>query len=458
MFGGKKIRFRIFPIRKILMIKENILSPFQKFFNLQSFTGILLLATTIIALVWANSSFAGSYQALWNYEFGVVTDSFELKKPLLLWVNDGLMAVFFFLIGLELKREFLIGELNTAKKVMFPLFGAIGGIALPILLFVSLNQNPETLKGWGIPMATDIAFALAVLKVLGNRVPISLKIFLTAFAIVDDLGAVLVIAIFYSGSLNFVLLGIAIGILSLIYFLSYQGKYFQFLTIICAIAVWLLFLKAGLHPTLAGVLMAFAIPVRQKISTHEFTNQLESIVGEIKESTILQPPLLSPPQLELIDDLEDWVNKYRSPLQSLEERLHNWVAYLVIPVFALANAGVALSSDGGLETILVVNIMICLILGKSIGISSTIFIARKLKIIEVPQEISNKQIIGVSFLAGIGFTMAIFIASLAFNSSPEYIDSAKIGILLGSLISAIIGYCILRFNTSKEDFGQSPQV
>lgn len=211
------------------MIKRKLLSPFQKFVNLQSSSGILLLATTIIALVWANSAFSESYLSFWNYEIGVVTDSFELKKPLILWVNDGLMAIFFFLIGLEIKREFLIGELNSTKKVMFPLFGAIGGIALPVILYIVLNQNPDTLKGWGIPMATDIAFALAIIKVLGNRVPLSLKIFLTAFAIVDDLAAVLVIAIFYSSSLNLVLLGYALGILAVVYFLSYRGFYFEFI-------------------------------------------------------------------------------------------------------------------------------------------------------------------------------------------------------------------------------------
>lgn len=437
------------------MIREKLLSPFQKFVNLQSATGILLLATTIIALVWANSPFAESYQALWQYEIGISSDSFELKKPLLLWVNDGLMAIFFFLIGLEIKREFLIGELNSTKKVMFPLFGAIGGIALPVLLYVLLNQNPETLKGWGIPMATDIAFSLAILKVLGNRVPLSLKIFLTAFAIVDDLGAVLVIAIFYSSSVNLVLLGSALAILGIVYFLSYKGRYSPYFTLLFGFVVWLLFLKAGLHPTLAGILMAFAVPVRQKISTFEFTNQLENIVDDIKKSTILQKPVLSAEQLELIDDLEDWSDKYRSPLQHLEENLHNWVAYLVIPIFALANAGVAINSEGGLETALVVNIGICLVFGKSIGISAIIFLARKFRIIEVPADISNKQIIGVSFLAGIGFTMAIFIASLAFSASPEYIDSAKIGILIGSLISAIVGYAILRFNSVKGKFNHS---
>lgn len=438
------------------MIKQKLLSPFQKFVNLQSSSGIILLATTIIALVWANSAFSESYQSFWNYELGFTSDSFELKKPLILWVNDGLMAIFFFLIGLEIKREFLIGELNSTKKIMFPLFGAIGGIALPVLIYIILNQNPETLQGWGIPMATDIAFSLAILKVLGNRVPLSLKIFLTAFAIVDDLGAVLVIAVFYSSNLNLMMVGSALLLLAVIYFLSNKGFYSVFASLVSGFIIWLLFLKAGLHPTLAGVLMAFAVPVRQKISTHEFTDQLENIVRKIRKSAILKKPVLSPKQLLLIDELEVWADKYQSPLQNLEHKLHNWVAYLIIPIFALANAGVALSSDGGLENMLIINIVICLILGKSIGISAIIFLARKFKIISVPKDITNKQIIGVSFLAGIGFTMAIFIAGLAFSTSPEYIDSAKIGILIGSFISAIIGFSILRFNTVKGKFNHSP--
>jgi NhaA family Na+:H+ antiporter len=178
------------------MIKKVLLTPFQKFVKIESFSGILLMFATLIALVWANSSFGDSYQSLWQFKIGFTTESFELNKPLILWINDGLMAIFFFLIGLEIKREFLIGELNSLKKMAFPLFGALGGMLVPVLLFLALNQNPETLKGWGIPMATDIAFSLAILKLLGNRIPLSLKIFLTAFAIVDDIGAVLVIAFF----------------------------------------------------------------------------------------------------------------------------------------------------------------------------------------------------------------------------------------------------------------------
>jgi NhaA family Na+:H+ antiporter len=431
------------------MIKKVILSPFKKFVKIESFSGILLLAATIIALVWANSPFGDNYQSIWQYKIGFTTQSFELYKPLILWINDGLMAIFFFLIGLEIKREFLIGELNSAKKIAFPLFGALGGMLVPVLLFVVLNNNPETLKGWGIPMATDIAFSLAILKLLGERAPLSLKIFLTAFAIVDDLGAVLVIAIFYSGTIDMGLLVVALMLLGILYILSFKGYYSKFLIIIFGVIIWILFLKSGIHPTLAGVLLAFSVPVRQKIDTPGFLDNLVTITNKIKLARITEKPILCKEQIEQIDDLEDWIEKYQSPLQLLEHKLHSWVAYLIIPVFALANAGVLINNDIDLDTTLVRNIIICLVLGNSIGISSVILLAKKIKLIDVPKDISNRQIIGVSFLAGIGFTMAIFIASLAFENSPTYIDSAKIGILIGSLISAFIGFTILRFNTNK---------
>jgi len=426
------------------MIKSTILTPFQKFVKIESFSGLLLLGATILALVWVNSPFGDTYQAIWQYEIGFKTESFELSKPIILWINDGLMAIFFFLIGLEIKREFLIGELNSVKKVAFPLFGALGGMLVPVLLFMVLNQNPETFKGWGIPMATDIAFSLAILKVLGNRIPLSLKIFLTAFAIVDDLGAVLVIALFYSGDLNVMLLVYALLILAFLYTLSYKGIYSKFLLIFLGAIVWLLFLKAGIHPTLAGILLAFSVPVRQRIKTREFIDNLVSITNNIKKAEIIDKPILSREQIREIDDLEDWINKYQSPLQHLEHSLHDWVAYVIIPLFALANAGVIISSDITLDTALVTNIVICLVIGNSIGISTVIYIARKLKLIEIPKDIAFKQIIGVSFLAGVGFTMSIFIASLAFADNPTYIDSAKIGVLIGSLISAVTGFVILR--------------
>lgn len=428
------------------MIKKVLLTPFQKFVKIESFSGILLMITTLIALLWANSPYGESYLSVWQYKIGFTTDGFELNKPLILWINDGLMAVFFFLIGLEIKRELLIGELNSMKKIAFPLFGALGGMLVPVLFFLFLNQNPETFKGWGIPMATDIAFSLAILKLLGNRIPLSLKIFLTAFAIVDDIGAVLVIAVFYSGSLNLMLLLSAMILLAVLYFCSFKGFYSKFLLVSFGIVIWVLFLKSGIHPTVAGILLAFSVPIRQKINTSTFIDNLVTITNKIKQSAISEKPILSKEQIEEIDALEDWTSKYQSPLQHLEHKLHSWVAYFIIPIFALANAGVLISSNIELDISLIQNIIICLVLGNSIGISSIILIAKKIKLVEIPKEINNQQIIGVSFLAGIGFTMAIFIGSLAFENNPMYIDSAKIGILIGSLISAVFGYLILRFN------------
>ncbi|MGY0392651.1 Na+/H+ antiporter NhaA [Bizionia sp. KMM 8389] len=435
------------------MIKRVLLTPFQKFVKIESFSGILLLLATIMALVWANSGFSNSYHELWQYDLGITTETFEFKKPLILWINDGLMAIFFFLIGLEIKRELVIGELNSMKKIAFPLIGAVGGMLVPVLFFFVLNDNPDTLKGWGVPMATDIAFSLAVLNVLGKRVPLSLKIFLTAFAIVDDIGAVLVIALFYSGTINTTLLLIAGALLAILYFLSYRGYYSKFLLFIIGSAVWFLFLKSGIHPTVAGILLAFSVPITQRIGTETFLENLEDIYKKIKNASVLKTPILSHEQLAHVDTLETWSSQFQSPLQRLEHSLHGWVAYFIIPIFALSNAGVVISSDVELDMALTTNIIICLVLGKGIGIPLVVFIAKKLKIISVPENISNMQIIGVSFLAGIGFTMAIFIASLAFASTPEYIDSAKIGILLASLIAAIIGYLILRFsaNTAEEN-------
>lgn len=433
------------------MISEKILSPFQKFVKIESFSGILLMLTTIIALAWANSPFSESYQALWQYKIGFKTQDFELYKPLILWVNDGLMAIFFFLIGLEIKREFLIGELNSVKKLAFPLIGALGGMFIPVGLFILFNQNPETLRGWGIPMATDIAFSLAILKLLGDKVPLSLKVFLTAFAIVDDLGAVLVIALFYSGTIKLGLLLTALILLTILYVLSYKGYYSKFVMVVFGVIIWTLFLKADIHPTLAGVLLAFSVPIGQKIKTPEFVENLETITNNIKMASVLKKPILSPEQINEIHSLEEWSNKYQSPLQHLEHNLHNWVAYFIIPVFALANAGITINSNIQLDMALAINIALGLIVGKSIGISSIIFISKKLKFIEIPLDISARQIIGVSFLGGIGFTMSIFIASLAFIDNLIYLDSAKIGILIGSLLSAIFGYIILNKKSAVQE-------
>lgn len=427
-------------------IKKAFISPIEKFVQIESFSGILLLTITIIALLWANSPYGEFYESLWKYKFGVEFGGFQLSKPLLLWVNDGLMAIFFFLIGLEIKREILLGELNSMRKASLPFFAALGGIIVPVGLYMLLNDNPETLPGWGIPMATDIAFSLAILTVLGSRVPLALKIFLTAFAIIDDLGAVLTIAVFYSSAINWgliiisLILVIGLGILSL----SLYNKYLFFFV---GVIVWVMFLKSGLHPTIAGVLMAFTIPIRQKPGQATDINELNRIVDKFKYTSSSRiKPLLTKKQIYLISDLQNWTDKFQSPLQHLEHGLHGWVAYFIIPIFALANAGIDFGAQTNLDFLLSSNLAVSLVIGKCIGVTLFSILSVKLGLAVLPTGISNTSIIGTAFLAGIGFTMSIFIANLAFPDNQILIDSSKIGILMGSFVSGVIGYLILRFN------------
>jgi len=427
------------------MIKKIRLLPFQKFIKIESLSGFLLLTATIMALIWANSPYVHAYESLWQYKIGISIQNFELEKPLILWINDGLMAIFFFLIGLELKREFLIGELDTAKKAVLPVFAALGGVIVPITLFLLLNKNPETSRGWGIPMATDIAFALAILKLLGDRVPLSIKVFLTAFAIIDDIGAVLVIAIFYSESINWMLLIYALILLSILGYLSYKKIYINYLYLIIGIIVWILFLKSGIHPTIAGVLMAFTIPIRQKITIKEYTNQLYNFLDKIKLNNESKNVILSKNHIEQIENLESCTEKVRSPLQNLEYSLHHWVAYFIMPIFALSNAGVIIGLNINLDYSLLINVALGLFIGKFIGVSLFSYIGVKLKITELPRGTNFRHIMGVAMLAGVGFTMSIFIANLAFNESKVSIDSAKIGILIGSTLSGILGYLVIKF-------------
>ncbi len=431
------------------MIDRLIINPFQKFIRIESFSGILLFGATIIALIWANSPLAHVYDSIWQYEFGIQMPNFELSKPLLLWINDGLMAIFFFLIGLEIKREVIIGDLNNIKKASFPIFAALGGMIIPISVYLILNKDPGTSHGWGIPAATDIAFSLAILQLLGNRVPISLKVFLAAFAIVDDIGAVILIAVFYSTGIKWVLLIIALAIIIILILLSNRGIYSKYLFFAAGVVVWFLFLKAGFHPTVAGVLLAFTIPIRKKIDVNTYAINLCNIVDEFKLAGDGKSPVLSKEQVEYIDDLQDWTSKVQSPLQHLEHNLHNWVAYFIIPIFAFANAGVNLSTGTDLNYSIILIIIISLFAGKSIGISLFTWLGRKLKLTVMPEGMNGWHLTGIAFLAGVGFTMSIFISNLAFVDNPAVVNSAKIGIIVGSLISGLTGYLILRFSTNK---------
>jgi len=433
------------------MVKKTLLTPIQKFVRIESLSGMLLFGATVLALILANSPLADRFQSIWQYKMGISTSGFELIKPLILWINDGLMAIFFFLIGLEIKRELLIGELNSVKKASFPLFAAIGGMLVPVLFFLLLNKNPDNAHAWGIPMATDIAFSLAILTLLGKRVPIGLKVFLIAFAIVDDLGAVMVIALFYSESIKWSLIAISLLLLAVLFFLSYRKIYARGLILVFGIIIWVLFLKAGIHPTIAGVLLALTIPIRQQIGMETYVDKLCDIVDGIQESADPSSPLLSKNQIEGIDDLEDWTEKVQSPLQHLEHKLHNWVAFLIMPLFALSNAGVAFQGGGSLDSMLGGIIAVCLIAGKLIGVTLFAWVAVKLGFAELPEGVTFRQVIGVSLLAGVGFTMSIFVANLAFLGDAYLLDSAKAGILIGSLIAGVSGYLVLRISTPKPD-------
>lgn len=432
------------------MIQKIIISPFQKFVRIEGLSGILLFSATIIALFWANGPFGEQYRSLWQYKIAFGTKDLMLNKPLILWVNDGLMAVFFFLIGLEIKRELVIGELNSVKKASFPIVAAIGGMTIPVFLYLILNRDPEATPGWGIPMAADIAFSLAILNLLGKRVPIGLKVFLTAFAIIDDIGAVLVIAVFYSAGINWGLILIALTLLAILGWLAYRQIFAKYLILFFGIIIWVLFLKAGIHPTIAGVLLAFTVPIRQKIDVKTYTDRLCKIVDDIENSADNGIPILTGEQIEKIDDLEDWTSKVQSPLQHLEHRLHNWVAYFIMPVFALANAGVVFNSELNMDYTIILNVALSLFVGNAVGVSLISLLGLALKFTALPAHMKIRHLIGVSFLAGVGFTMSIFIANLAFSGSPEYIDSAKIGILAGSFISGLTGYLMLRFTSGTQ--------
>ncbi len=433
------------------MIKKVILTPFQKFIKAESLAGMLLFGATIIALLWANSPYGASYENLWQYEIGISFQEYELKKPLILWINDGLMSIFFFLIGLELKRELLIGEINSLKKAAFPFIAALGGVLIPIALYLFLNQNPDTVKGWGIPMATDIAFALAILSTLGKRVPLSLKIFLTAFAIIDDIAAVLVIAAFYSLNINwlFILYGILlIGLLSILY---HKRRYSLEIGLVFAVIIWFLFLKSGIHPTIAGVLLAFTIPIKRKLNVKSFSDSLSSISSKItKVSDDDEKHLLTKDEIKCIEHLDDLTFEVRSPLQHLENILHNWIAYLILPIFAFANAGVVISTNYAFDFSLMTTIAISLFAGKFIGVALFSYLGIQLKLTELPSGVKFKQILGISAIAGVGFTMSIFIGNLAFDGDLININSAKVGIIIGSVVSGVIGYLILRFTKNEE--------
>ncbi|MEG0602457.1 MAG: Na+/H+ antiporter NhaA [Mucinivorans sp.] len=417
--------------------------------------GVMLISCTIIALVLSNiEATAAWYQSLWSTNFTIGFEGFALNKPFELWVNDALMAVFFFVVGLEIKREIVAGELRSPRQAMLPIAAAVGGMIVPALIYTAFNFSTPSAAGWGIPMATDIAFALGVVTMLGKRVPLSLKIFLTALAIVDDLGAILVIAIFYSTQIDWIALVAAGVVFALLVTLNKAGVYRMRWYLVPAVVLWLLFLRSGIHATIAGVLIAFAMPASSKFSKERFTVHARRLIAQFGATDRVRTEILSnAPQHMVVQNLRRLSRDTISPVQRLEYALQPTVAFFIMPLFALSNAGVifsteALSSLHGSESL---GIFAGLVLGKPLGIMLFSFLVIHFGLASMPAKATWRTLMGVSSLGGIGFTMSIFIDHLAFTD-PAMVAVGKIAILMASVTAGVLGSFIL-FRVTR--FGSS---
>jgi NhaA family Na+:H+ antiporter len=410
------------------------LTPVQDFIRTESASGVILIAAAALAFAWANSPWAASYFAMLDVRLAVSFGAWSLEKPLLLWVNDLLMALFFFVIGLEIKREILVGELAGWQRAALPAAGALGGMVVPALIYVAFNPGEPTIHGWGVPMATDIAFALGVLSLLGERVPLGLKVFLLALAIVDDLGAVLVIALFYTYELNGTSLLISLLVWGAALAYGHVRGEQPLVFAALGLVMWYFMLKSGVHATIAGVLMALAVPLRHKVSQEALQHELRSLTsrGAGFEQTEM-----------LIGRLEEVLARARSPLHSMEHALAPYVAFVIMPLFAFFNAGVAIGGSGtGLIGAVSLGSFVGLLLGKPLGVTGLAYLAVTTGLARLPAGASWSAMWGIGLLAGIGFTMSLFIASLAF-ADRALLSQAKIGVLAASLVASLAGLAVL---------------
>lgn len=421
-----------------------LLRPIQDFIHMQVSGGLMLLSATVLAMISANSPWAASFNDIWNTQITLSIGAFIIDKPFILWINDGLMAIFFFLVGLEIKREIIQGEMSTVRKASLPLAAALGGLVLPALIYFAINPSGSAARGWAIPMATDIAFALGVMALMGKRVPLALKIFLTAVAIVDDIGAVMVIAIFYTAKISLTSLGLGFAGVAFLFLLNRIGVRNTMPYLIIGVLVWAAFLKSGVHATIAGILLAFTIPLKNGMSAALFSENSKKLLDIFETAGGQGQSEINEEQRYLIGEIEEQCLIAESPLQRLEHALHPWISFVIIPVFALANAGVSLQA-GGFSLLMqpvALGVVAGLFVGKLLGITAFSWTAVKLGIAELPKDVNWRQIFGTAALAGIGFTMSLFIAMLGFGQS-ELLASAKLGILVGSLLSGGFGWWLL---------------
>ena len=432
---------------------DKVLTPLDEFIHRQTTSGVLLMLCAIAALIIANSRWNETYIHLLEIPFTIGLPGFQLSKSLHHWINDGLMAMFFFVIGLELKREILVGELASPKQAMLPIIAAVGGMLVPVLIYVSINPEGSALDGWGVPMATDIAFALGTLALLGSRVPHTLLTFLVALAIVDDLGAVLVIALFYTESINLIALALAGTTLVLLTTLNLGGIRRPLPYMLLGTVLWIAMLKSGVHATLAGIFLAFSIPMRPKYEPGLFLSQITEMAGGIDLAYKREKNIVRNNELRSrVHAMGDSVRLVQSPAQVLETKLHLPSAYIIIPIFALANAGIPIdwSSFGSVITHPVsMGIAIGLVLGKLIGICGFSWVAIKFGLTSLPNGLNFRHIVGAGLMAGIGFTMSIFIAELGFAHHDENLLMAKTGILLASVIAGVSGFLWLYFSSGN---------
>lgn len=434
------------PHRSVRSPIDTLLGPLRAFAENELAGAGLLLVATVAAIVWANSSAAHSYHALLELPVTVSLGPIGLTKSLHHLINDGLMSVFFFLVGLEIKRELMVGELSSLRKAALPAVAAAGGMLVPALFYVLVNSEGPGRAGWGIPMATDIAFALGVLAVMGSRIPLGLKIMLTALAIVDDIGAVLVIAVFYTDEIaTFSLVAGVVGV-AVSMGAALLGVRSSVVFFLIGLVVWVAFLQSGVHATIAALLMAFTIPARTRIDGTMVMTKLEALLAELRR---VGPPqdtgLNTPEQQHLLDQLGVLREAASAPLVDLEHAIAGIVRFLILPVFALANAGVSLEGVGlaALGEGVALGVVLGLVLGKPVGIFGASWLAVRLGLADLPQGVSWAQVLGVGLLGGIGFTMALFIGGLAFGD-PAQLEAAKLGILVASVIAGVLGLLVLR--------------
>jgi NhaA family Na+:H+ antiporter len=404
------------------------------------------MAAAAVALVCANSALASDYAALWETKLSLTIGPWAMSETLLHWINDGLMAIFFLVVGLEIKREVLVGELASIRRAALPIAAAVGGAVLPAAIFLTLSGDGPAARGWGIPMATDIAFALGVLALLGNRVPLGLKVFVAALAIIDDLLAVLVIALFYTADLSVPALGAAAGLVVLLVILNRLGVRRPLAYGVVGVALWLAIFESGIHGTIAGVLLALTVPATTRLDSDAFVAKAREHIDDFEGRTVGGEDASTEHHHAALWELEEASERAQAPMLRMEHALHPWVSFVVVPLFALANAGVRFETDllSTLREPIALGVLIGLVVGKQLGITVAAVAVVRLGLASLPTGVGWRHIYGAAWLGGIGFTMSLFIAALAYGEGSAELAFGKVGILAASLLAGVGGFLVLR--------------